>query len=290
MKLMMKKILFPFETNQDIYKEAYVYAVKFARNLGAELIMLNVFKIDEENAQTPKAYKKIIRDKYYKAYQEIIRFNKYYLSNYVKPEAELRIKVDYRFLHGHMINELTQIISEEKIDLVVLPEAHQKELYRWIVEVIWHDLSKITPFSLLLIPSHCHYDPIKSTAFVTDMKELDHLARYVNDVLRYSKVFDAKVHFLHITQKKKVQLTEEKVDFNKLTQLIENSHEHVFQNLVGKDVLDLIEEYTAKNNVQLLFVVRHYHYFLDALFHMDLSDKISLRSRIPVLVMKEKTD
>ena len=44
----MKKILFPFETNQPIYKEAYVYAVKFARNLGAELIMLNVFEIESE--------------------------------------------------------------------------------------------------------------------------------------------------------------------------------------------------------------------------------------------------
>jgi hypothetical protein len=75
----MKKILFPFETNQNIYKEAYVYAVKFARNLGAELIMLNVFDIEDEDIITPKEYKKVVRDKYFRAYQEIIRFNRHYL-------------------------------------------------------------------------------------------------------------------------------------------------------------------------------------------------------------------
>ena len=96
----MKKILFPFETNQSIYKEAYVYAVKFARNLGAELIMLNVFEIESDDSITPKEYKKIIQDNWLKAYQEIIKFNKHYLNNYARIESDLRIKVDYRFLHG----------------------------------------------------------------------------------------------------------------------------------------------------------------------------------------------
>jgi nucleotide-binding universal stress UspA family protein len=286
----MKKILFPFETNQDIYKEAYVYAVKFARNLGAELIMLNVFEIDDEDATTTQKYRKMVRDKYFMAYQEIIKFNKHYLGHYAKPEPELRIKVDYRFLHGNLIQVLTQIISTEDIDLVVLPEAHQKELYHWIVEVIWQDLVKTYPVSLLLIPSGCHYEHIISTSFVADMKNLDHIALYVNDVLRYSKVFDANVHFLNISQGKKTHPTEEGTPFEKLTQLIESSHKHVFSELIGKDIVRLIEEYTKNNSVQLVFVVRHHHYFLDSLFHKDLSDKICLRSRIPVLVMKARTD
>ena len=82
----------------------------------------------------------------------------------------MSIKVAYRFQHGNLIHVLTQIISEEDIDLVVLPEAHQKELYHWIVEVIWHDLVKKYPVSLLLIPSDCRYKHIKSTSFMADTK------------------------------------------------------------------------------------------------------------------------
>jgi hypothetical protein len=121
------------------------------------------------------------------------------------------------------------------------------------------------------------------------MKELDHIGLYVNDVLRYSKVFDANIHFLHIMEGRRAHLPAGKGDLAKLKQLIEGSDKHVFHILHGRDVLCLIEEYTQKNNVQLVFVVRHHHYFLDSLFHRDLSEKISLRSKIPILVMKEKS-
>lgn len=286
----MKKILFPFEINQNIYKEAYVYAVKFARNLGAELIMLNVFEIDDEYSHTSKEYKKIVRDNWLKAYQEIIKFNKHYLSNYARIESDLRIKVDYRFLHGSFIYEFRKIISEDEIDLILLPEVDQKEIYKRIVEVIWHEAGPENPVSLLLIPNECHYQPIESTAFVADMKQLNHLGRYLKDVIKYTKVFDAHIHFLHISHSQKNQLPGGRHDIENMIQTIESSHKHVFHNLIGRDIIGLIEEYTRKNNVQLVFVVRHHHYFFDSLFHKNLSDEICLRSSIPVLVMKEKTD
>ncbi len=286
----MKKILFPFETNQSIYKEAYVYAVKFARNLGAELIMLNVFEIESDYLLTPKEYKKTIQDKWFKAYQEIIKFNKHYLSNYAKIESELRIKVDYRFLHGNLINEISKIISAEEIDLIVLPEAKHIEPYKEIVKVVWHDVYAKDPVSLLLIPSQCIYHPIKTAAFVAEMRELNHIVRYINTTIRYAKVFDASIHFLHIPQSKKDQLPGERKDINDTIQTIERSNKHAFKTLIGRDIISMIEEYTEKNNVQLMFVVRHHHYFFESLFHKNLSDEICLKSNIPVLVMKEKED
>jgi len=286
----MKKILFPFETNQKIYQEAYVYAVKFARNLGAELIMLNVFEIDDEATPTPDQYNKFVRDNWLKAYQEIIKFNKHFLSTHARIESDMRIKTDYRFLHGSFIYEFKKIISEEEIDLIVLPEIGEKEIYKRIVEVIWHDAGLKNPVSLLLIPGECQYQSIESTAFVADMKKLNHLGRYIKDVIRFTKVFDANIHFLHISHSKKDQLPGERPDISDMIQTIENSHKHVFHNLIGRDIIGLIEEYTKKNNVQLAFVVRHHHYFFDSLFHKNLSDEICLRSSVPVLVMKEKTD
>jgi nucleotide-binding universal stress UspA family protein len=287
----MRKILFPFEKDQTIYREAYVYAVKFARNLGAELIMLNVFEVDEDIINSPKDYKRIIRDNYFKAYQEIIRFNKHYLNNYAKLEPELRIKFDYRFLHGNIIHEITQIITKEEIDLVVLPESSKKDVYKWIVEVIWHDLVKIKPVSVLLIPEHCRYQPIKSASFVAEMNKLDLLGLYMDDVLRYAKVFDATVHFIDIVHGKKSHQPEErKNELKEISRLVGSSKKHIFLQLHDRDTMEAVEDYTQKNQVHLVFVVRHHHDFLGSLFHKDLSDQICLRSQIPVLVMKEKAD
>lgn len=55
-------MLFPFEIDHTCYREAYVYAVKMARNLGAELIMLHAFHIEVDNTITPEKYDKIIKN------------------------------------------------------------------------------------------------------------------------------------------------------------------------------------------------------------------------------------
>lgn len=48
----MKKVLFPFEIDRRVYKEAYVYAVTLARNQRAELILLDAFYIEADNRIT----------------------------------------------------------------------------------------------------------------------------------------------------------------------------------------------------------------------------------------------
>ncbi len=78
----MKKILFPFEIGNPIYKEAYVYAVMLARNLYSEVILLNTFHIDADDDITKERYSRLIRDKWVRAYNETSVFNKYYLENH----------------------------------------------------------------------------------------------------------------------------------------------------------------------------------------------------------------
>ena len=53
----------------------------------------------------------LIRENRYKAYKEIIRFNSYYLKSHAAIGSELRIKFDYRFLHGILLQEIKSIMS-----------------------------------------------------------------------------------------------------------------------------------------------------------------------------------
>ena len=57
----MKKILFPFEIDNPVYQEAYIYAVKFARNLNTEVILLNAFSIEADNFITKEKYAMLIK-------------------------------------------------------------------------------------------------------------------------------------------------------------------------------------------------------------------------------------
>ena len=58
----MKKVLFPFHIEEGVYKEAFISAVKFARTMNAELIMLNTFEINVDNTITQEKYDKLIKN------------------------------------------------------------------------------------------------------------------------------------------------------------------------------------------------------------------------------------
>jgi hypothetical protein len=41
----MRMILFPFEVENPVYRGAYIYGIKFARNMKVECIALNIFLV-----------------------------------------------------------------------------------------------------------------------------------------------------------------------------------------------------------------------------------------------------
>ena len=88
----MRKILFPFELDNPIYREAYIHGIKFARKINAEMILLNVFQVEVGNDITEEKYNRLKRDNWFKAYNEISRFNRYYLVDHANVETDLQIR------------------------------------------------------------------------------------------------------------------------------------------------------------------------------------------------------
>jgi len=72
-------------------------------------------------------------------------------------------------------------------------------------------------------------------------------------------------------------------------QNIEKNPKHTFKSLNGKKILESLNQYVEESNADLLVVVKHQHYFLDSIFHESISNEISMNSKVPVLVMREKS-
>ncbi len=285
----MKKILFPFEIDNPLYKEAYIYAVKFARNMNAELIMLNVFSIEVSDDITQESYNKLIKNSWFKAYNEVVELNNFYFKNHIRIDQELSIKFDYRFIHGKLIEEIRRVTREEPIDLIVLPISDTEEINKKQLEIIRDDIFEKNRTSLLVVPQHCPFKPIKNIVFATDLKKLNYHQLYLNDVLKYAKIFDSNIHFIHISNRDEKTVMPEDVEaYRTMTQIIETNKRHVFKSFYGENLIESVKQYSESKKGDLLVVVKHQHYFLDTLFHRSFSDEISLKSTIPVLVMREK--
>ena len=286
----MKKILFPFETANPIYKEAYVYAVKLARNLNTELILLNAFLIEAGNDITQEKYSKLIRDNWFKAYNEISKFNKYFLEDHARVSDELTIKFDYRFIHGFLKDEIRKIARDETVRLIVLPLSDKREINKRQLEIIRDNLFEKNRVSLMVIPFQGAFKPIKNIVFATDLHKVNHYRQYLDDVIHYAQALDSNIHFLHISTRESAEIREDSEEYQMIMEVIEKNKRHVFKRIFGKNVIESVNQYAEDNNANLLVVVKKQHYFLETLFHKSFSNDISLNSKIPVLVMREKED
>lgn len=288
--MVMKKILFPFEIDNPIYKDAYIYAVKFARNLNSEVILLNTFGIEAGDDITKEKYARLIKDNWLIAYNEISKFNKYYLEEHARVDDDLRIKFDHRFIHGFLKDEIKNIVREEDVGFIFLPLSQKKETNKMQVEIIRDHIFEKNRASLLVIPFQGSFRLINNIVFSIDLKKINHFAYYLEDVIQYAKAFDANIHFLNVVSKENQNIRENSEEYQLVKKVIEKNNRHLFKQVVSKDVMEGVNQYVEDHQSDLLVVVKHHHYFLETLFHKSFTNEISLNSNVPVMVMREKED
>jgi nucleotide-binding universal stress UspA family protein len=286
----MKKILFPFEIGNPVYQEAYIYAVKFARNLNTEVILLNAFSIEADDFITNEKYAKLIKERWVKAYNEINRFNNYYLKDHARTGDELMIRFDHRFINGILKDEIKGIAKEPEVGLIVLPVSDNREFNKRQLEVIRDNIFEKNWVSLLVIPFQGKYRPIKNIVFSVDLKKIKHFPHYLEEVVQISRAFDSNITFLNVAQREKEVLKEDAEEYRLIKKIIDRNSRHEFKQISGKNVVDSVNQYVEESHADLLAVVKHQHYFLENLFHRSHTNEISFHSKVPVFVMREKED
>lgn len=284
----MRKILFPFELNNKVYKEAYIYAIKLARILYAELIVLNVYKVEVRNDITREKYKVLKKENWVKAYNAISKFNEYFLEKHAKTDTDLKIKLDYRFLNGILKDEIRNVAREDEVDVIVMPISDNRDFNKRQLKIIRDNLFEKNRTSLLVVPYGCEYRPVKNIVFATDLKKLNNYREYLHDVINYASLFDANIHFIHISPKEKAGEWNNSITYRMVMQEVEKNKRHVFKSLYGKRIIESVNKYVEEFDADILVVVKHQHYFLESIIHESISNDISLNSKVPVLVMREK--
>jgi alkanesulfonate monooxygenase SsuD/methylene tetrahydromethanopterin reductase-like flavin-dependent oxidoreductase (luciferase family) len=139
-----------------------------------------------------------------------------------------------------------------------------------------------------VVPYGCKFRPVRNIVFATDLKKLNNYQQYLQDVVNYAHLFDSNIHFVHISSKEKEEDWDSSNTYRMVMQAIEKNNRHTFKSLHGKKIIDSVNQYVEECEADLLVVVKHQHYFLESLLHESISNEISLNSKVPVLVMREK--
>lgn len=276
----MKKILFPTDFS-EVSKNAFIYALKLAESIHAEIVTMHVYQLPQANYVNVSEYLHEIYD-----VTELSNFENYkdevpILRKIAEVNNLDHIKTSHVLILGNLVPEIKKITENENFDFVVMGTkgaAGLKEtFFGTIATKVMNDVKAL----VLAIPEYCKYHPIEKILFITQYKPED-TGSFVR-VLSLSKIFQAQIDCLRIASPHHEVKDDTREEWNAL---VENN-EVTFHSIKAEDVEGAILNFIDLHKINLLAMHVYHRNFFEKLFEISLSKKLAFHINVPILAIHE---
>lgn len=277
----MKKILFPTDFS-TIANNAFLYALKMADFLEAEIVLLHTFDLPLiDNAEMPMNFKEIYDTL---EVQQMANFkdhipNLKMIASYNNLE---HIKLSHILKSGDLIYAMNETIVEQNISLVVMGTSGTSNWFETLLGSNAGEAITMLPVPVLSIPVEAQYQKIKTIGFTTLYREKDFSA--LERVMEIASKLNATVKCLYV-KKSGSEVTEEQI----LTWEARCSHWPVqFFVIPHDDVRETIQDFLHNQHIDLLTMLTEKRGFFEDLFSSSLAQKLSYKLDIPIMALHEE--
>ncbi|HVO92686.1 MAG TPA: universal stress protein [Terriglobales bacterium] len=136
----LKKILAPTDFS-DLSAKGVRYACRLAKEVGAEVVVLNVVVLDESNAVDKREMT-----------QHEKRLDEFVSQGLTEISAE--VKVRKRVVAGLPYNAIVDCAESEHADLIVMSSHGRSGLSRMLIGSVTDKILRSAPSPVLVVPSH----------------------------------------------------------------------------------------------------------------------------------------
>ncbi|MEZ4838546.1 universal stress protein [Flavobacterium sp.] len=276
----MKRILFPTDFS-EASNNAFLYALKLADAMKAELITLHAYELPQLHmGGMPNTLKDVydsIELENFENFKDQIPL----LREIAEKHNLSHVKISNILKHGDLIWTIKKVTNDENIDYVVMGTKGATGLKETFLGSNTGSVMTELDAYVIGVPQNSEYEGIKNIVFTTRFREKD--LKALKKVLKLAKLFEAKVHCLYIKTKKTdvnpVVIEDWKFLFNK-----ENVVFHIFEEEnVQQTILNFVDSY----NVDLLAMLNYKRGFFEELFKQSLTQKLSYHVQVPLLAIHE---
>ncbi|WP_281322193.1 universal stress protein [Flavobacterium aestivum] len=272
----MKKILFPTDFS-DASKNAFIYALKLADAIDAEIITLHVYELDSPAYLDVSIYLREIYE-----YEQLSDFENYkdevpILRSIAEANDLSHIKISNVLIQGYLVKEVVALSKKENTDFIVMGTrgvTHLREIF--LGNVTTKIMSECNA-TVLAVPEKCKYQPIDKILFATkfNMDDIEPLKK----VQVFASFFHSHIDCLNIKPPHTVYKDDFVVDFKNIFK----EHDIAFHSELSNDIEGVILNFIEKNNINMIAIHERHRGFFEKLFEVSLSKKLTFHINIPIL-------
>ncbi|MDI5896338.1 universal stress protein [Flavobacterium algoritolerans] len=276
----MKKILFPTDFS-EVSKNAFIYALKLADSIDAEIITMHVYQLPQANYVNVSEYLHEIYD-----VTELSNFENYKdevpILRHIAEENNLgKVKISHVLILGNLIDEIQKITKHENIDFIVMGTKGATGLKETFLGTVATKVMNDVKAVVLAIPERCKYQPIKNLLFITEYKPED-IESFIR-VMALAKVFQAHIDCLRVEPPHRENKNDYMKDWN---DLIKN-HNIALHSISGDDVEGIILNFMDLHKINMIAMHVYHKNFFQKLFEISLSKKLAFHVNVPILAIHE---
>ena len=280
----MKKILFPTDFS-DAANQAFIYALKIAKSLKAEIITLHVYQLPDVNAvQLPNTMKEIydsIDLEAFENYRDEIPFlRKMAASNELDD-----VPVSNILETGETIPVILKTAKSINADMIVMGTKGAGKLKEIFIGTVAGEVLENASCPVLAVPVNASFDrTIDKIAVTSDYTDEDLNA--LKKVLAWAQLFDATVHCVHVDTSQ-TENTSHQMDAFK--EKIGPNDRLKFVVLEETDMEKSLAHFVEDNEIDILAMLTHKRSFFEELFHNIHAKSMSYHLKVPILSIPAHT-
>jgi len=275
----MKKILFPTDFS-EVANNAFVYALRLADTIGAEIITLHVYELPQVDYINVPVY---LLDIY--EVTELSNFENYkhhipVLRDIAERHKLGHVKISNVLESGNLIDSINNISGQESIDYIVMGTKGAEGLAATFLGSVTQKVMQHSKSVVLAIPNDCHYANIQNILFITKYQLADR--ELLDKVIELARVFKSNIACLQVVSGDGA----DQRAINEWTQGI-NYEKITFHTISSEDVEGEILNFIETHTIDMLAMPKHHKSFFESLFHVSLSKKLVFHLKIPILAIHE---
>ena len=185
------------------------------------------------------------------------------------------------FLVGHVSKELEKIASRSKSRMIVMGTVGEGDTFKKFFGSVSVAVATHASCPVFVIPPEGDYRPFRRVLYGSEDPVLDE--RVVSAIRRYTGSEDSALDVVHLHEGK-TSFVEEGAEV-----LHEDEEQRIKEVILFKrDLIGSLIEYAEREDIDLIVMERKNRGIWGNLFHQSATRKMTIRTKLPLLVLHEK--
>lgn len=274
----MKHVLFPTDFSPNSEK-AMPFAAEMARLFNADLTLFNSYKIPYSKSNLLVSMIDRMKED---SEKELSKWKDHLLSK--EKYSHLDIKIDSRV--GSFVPLIPKVAQDKRTNLIVMGTKGASSIKEIFIGSNTLEVIQTTKCPVLAIPENAECKKINKIAMATDLNKL-------SDPVQLEVLFDlarttnSPIEFVNVVRQEDESIAEEKAKQANILEEMAGDIPTSIHFITNEDIIDGLSNYINDKKPDLFAMLARKHSLFERIFTKSITNKLSFRTEIPLLVMDE---